>query len=133
MATFHLEVVTPDKSLVKEEVEMAICPGTEGEFGILPNHISLLAALRIGALRYRKDGKDYTLFIGGGFVDMHNNKCSVLAESAERTEDIDLARAEEARKRAEIRLNEKKSDVDEIRARIALKKAILRLQLGGRA
>lgn len=132
MATFHLEVVTPDKSLVNEDVEMAICPGSEGEFGILPNHISLLAALKIGALRYRQNGREHTLFIGGGFVDMHNNKCSVLAESAEKTEDIDLARAEEARKRAEIRLNEKRSDVDEIRARIALKKAILRLQLGGK-
>lgn len=132
MATFHLEVVTPDKILVKEEVEMAVCPGTEGEFGILPNHISLLASLKIGALRYMRDGKETMLFIGGGFVDMHNNKCSVLAESAEKTEDIDMARAEEARKRAELRLAEKKSDVDEIRARIALKKAILRLQLAGR-
>lgn len=131
MATFHLEVVTPDKILVKDEVEMVLCPGTEGEFGILPNHISLLAALKIGAMRYRKEGKDTVLFIGGGFVDMHNNNCSVLAESAERTEDIDRARAEEAKKRAELRLADKKSDIDEIRAQIALKKAIMRLQLSG--
>lgn len=131
MATFHLEVITPDKILVKEEVEMALCPGTEGEFGILPNHISLLASLKIGVMRYRKEGKDTTLFIGGGFVDMHNNKCSVLAESAERTEDIDKTRAEEAKKRAELRLADKQANIDEIRAQIALKKAILRLQLAG--
>lgn len=132
MATFHLEVVTPDKVLVKEEVEMAVCPGTEGEFGILPNHISLMAALKIGALRYMSAGKETTLFIGGGFVDMHNNTCNVLAESAERTEDIDKSRAEAARKRAELRLAEKKSELDVIRAQIALKKAIMRLQLAGR-
>ena len=131
MATFHLEVITPDKVLVNEEVEMAVCPGTEGEFGILPNHISLLAALKIGALRYKSENREQTLFIGGGFLDVHNNKCSVLAESAEKTEDIDTARAEAALKRAEMRLNDKHGDLDEIRARIALKKAILRLQLAG--
>lgn len=133
MATFHLEVITPDKILMNEEVESVVCPGTEGEFGVLPNHISLLAALNIGALRYKKEGKESILFIGGGFLDVHNNKCSVLAESAERTEDIDASRAREAMKRAELRLGEKKSDVDEIRARIALKKAILRLRLAGQS
>ena len=129
MAVFLLEVVTPDKTVLKKDVEMAICPGTEGEFGILPNHVSLLSALKIGPLVYREDGKDETLFIGGGFVDMNNNVCSVLAESAERADDIDEARAKAAKERAELRLAQKEENIDVLRAEAALHRAIIRLQI----
>lgn len=129
MATFLLEVVTPDKTVVKEEVDMAICPGSEGEFGVLPHHVSLLSSLRIGPLRYRQGDKDNVVFISGGFVDVNNNKCSVLAESAELVDNIDVARAKAAKERAERRLQEKKDDLDELRAELALRRAIMRLQL----
>lgn len=129
MAKFLLEVVTPDKTVLKEDVEMAICPGSEGEFGVLPHHVSLLSALKIGPLRYRKDGKDDVMFISGGFLDMNNNICSILAESAEKASDIDVARAMEAKKRAEERLAQKKDDLDELRASTALHRAIMRLQI----
>lgn len=129
MATFLLEVVTPDKTVVKEEVDMAICPGSEGEFGVLPHHVSLLSSLRIGPLRYRQGDKDKVVFISGGFVDVNNNKCSVLAESAEVAENIDIARAQAAKERAEKRLQEKKDDLDELRAELALQRAVMRLQL----
>lgn len=129
MATLLLEVVTPDKTVLKEDVEMAICPGSEGEFGVLPNHASLLSSLRMGPLRYRKGDRDDVLFISGGFLDMHANVCSVLAESAEKADDIDKARAQAAKERAERRLAEKKEDLDEARATLALQRAILRLQL----
>lgn len=129
MATLLLEVVTPDKTVLKEDVEMAICPGSEGEFGVLPNHASLLSSLRMGPLRYRKGDRDDVLFISGGFLDMHANVCSVLAESAEKADDIDKARAQAAKERAEHRLAEKKEDLDEARATLALQRAILRLQL----
>lgn len=133
MATFLLEIVTPDKIVLKEEVEMAICPGVEGEFGVLPHHISILAALRIGALRYRANNQEETVFIGGGFLDMNENKCNVLAESAERAKDIDVSRAQQARERAEARLKGKKEDLDEIRANVALKRAIMRLNIANKA
>lgn len=133
MATFLLEVVTPDKTVVKEDVEMAVCPGSEGEFGILPHHVSLLSALKTGPLRYNGGNGETTLFISGGFVDVNNNVCSVLAESAERAGDIDKARAMAAKKRAEERLAARDSDVDEIRAEAALKRAIMRLQIAGQA
>lgn len=129
MATLRLEVVTPDKKVLDEDVEMVTCPGTEGEFGVLPHHVSLLSALKIGVLVYKKDGKGENVFINGGFADVNNNKCSVLAESAERAADIDKARAEEARKRAEKRLAEKKENLDEARATLALQRALMRLHI----
>lgn len=129
MSKFLLEVVTPDKAVVKEEVEMVICPGTEGEFGLLPHHVSLLAALRIGTLRYKKDDQEQSVFVSGGFVDMNNNVCSVLVESAEKAGDIDEARARAAKERAEARLQAQDEYLDEVRAELALKRAIARLQL----
>ena len=129
MATLQLQVVTPDKTVVNEEVETVICPGLLGEFGIMPNHAPLLAALKIGRLIYRTKGQDHHLFIGGGFADVHKNICSVLAESAEAAEDIDEARAEAAKKRAQERLSQKSNDLDEVRAEIALERAVMRLHI----
>lgn len=132
MSTLQLEVVTPDKTVVSEAVEMVICPGVEGEFGVLPQHVSLLSALKIGDLRYRVNGKDEHVFISGGFADVNNNVLSVLAESAEKAEDIDEARAKAAKERAEKRLAEKSSNIDEVRANAALTRAIVRLHMLGR-
>ena len=129
MSTLQLEVVTPDKTVVSEAVEMAVCPGVEGEFGVLPQHVSLLSALKIGDLRYRVNGKDEHVFISGGFADVNNNVLSVLAESAEKAKDIDEARAQAAKERAEKRLAEKSDNVDEARAYSALARAIVRLQI----
>ena len=102
MGTLQLEVVTPDKTVVSGEVEMAVCPGIEGEFGVLPKHVSLLSALKIGGLRYRADGKDGHVFISGGFADVNNDVLTVLAESAEMADSIDTARAMAAKERAEM-------------------------------
>ncbi|MBQ7738491.1 MAG: F0F1 ATP synthase subunit epsilon [Desulfovibrionaceae bacterium] len=129
MSTLQLEVVTPDKTVVSEAVEMAICPGVVGEFGVLPNHVSLLSALKIGDLRYRVNGKDEHVFISGGFADVNNNVLSVLAESAEKAGDIDEARAKAAKERAEKRLAEKSENLDEARAHAALSRALVRLQI----
>ncbi|MBO4368695.1 MAG: F0F1 ATP synthase subunit epsilon [Desulfovibrio sp.] len=129
MSTLQLEVVTPDKTVVSDQVEMAICPGVAGEFGVLPNHVSILSALKIGDLRYRVNGKDEHVFISGGFADMNNNVLSILAESAEMAKDIDEARAKAAKERAEKRLAQKSDTVDETRANAALQRAIVRLQV----
>lgn len=129
MAKLLLEVVTPDKTVLKEEVEMVICPGSEGEFGVLPHHVSLLSTLRIGELRYRNGDEDNSIFVSGGFIDVNNNICSVLAETAEHARDIDEARAMAARERAEQRLRDRTEEIDLIRAETALQRAIMRLQI----
>ena len=129
MAPVRLEVVTPDQTVINTDAEMVICPGVMGEFGVLPHHVSLLSALKIGSLRYRVDGKDEEIFIAGGFVDVNNNVCSVLAESAEHARDIDTARAMAAKERAERRLAQRDEDLDELRALIALQRATMRLQI----
>lgn len=129
MGTLQLEVVTPDKTVVSGEVEMAVCPGIEGEFGVLPKHVSLLSALKIGGLRYRTGGKDEHVFISGGFADVNNDVLTVLAESAELADSIDSARAMAAKERAEKRLASHDEKVDMTRAEAALQRAIVRLQL----
>ncbi|MBO4300174.1 MAG: F0F1 ATP synthase subunit epsilon [Desulfovibrio sp.] len=129
MGTLQLEVVTPDKTVVSTAVEMAVCPGVEGEFGVLPQHVSLLSALKIGGLKFRTEGKDQYVFISGGFADVNDNVLTVLAESAELAEDIDTARAQQAKERAEKRLAEHSERIDTVRAEASLQRAIMRLQL----
>lgn len=131
MGTLQLEVVTPDKTVVSAEVEMAVCPGVEGEFGVLPQHVSLLSALKIGELRYRAGGKDENVFISGGFADVNNNVLTVLVESAELAADIDAARAQAAKERAERRLAGQEQEVDLARAEAALQRAVTRLHVVG--
>ena len=129
MSALQLEVVTPDTTVVSAEVEMVVCPGVQGEFGVLPNHVSMLSALKIGDLRYRVNGKDEHVFISGGFADVNNNVMSVLAESAEKAADIDTARAQSAKERAEKRLAARDDKVDTVRAESSLQRAITRLQI----
>lgn len=129
MATIKLEIVTPDKTVVSEDVEMVICPGSEGEFGVLPHHAPLLSALKIGPVRYRADGKDEVIFASGGFVDVSGDKCSVLAETAERACDIDEARARASKERAEKRLADRSEELDEARATASLDRAMMRLKI----
>ena len=129
MGTLQLEVVTPDKTVVSAEVEMAVCRGVEGEFGVRPQHVAMLSALKIGDLRYRVNGKDENVFISGGFADVNNNVLSVLAESAELATDIDTARAQAAKERAEKRLSAHDDNLDQTRAEAALQRAVTRLHV----
>jgi F-type H+-transporting ATPase subunit epsilon len=125
----QLDVVTPDKQVVSQAVDYVSAPGVEGEFGVLPNHVSLLSALAIGALRFNAGGKSHYVFISGGFAEVSNNTVTVLAEAAELAEDIDQARAQAARSRAEKRLADKEEQVDNVRALAAMKRAITRLNV----
>ena len=129
MGTLQLEVVTPDKTVVSGPVEMAGCPGVQGEFGGLPKHVSLLSALKIGGLRYKSEGKEEHVFISGGFADVNNDVLTVLAESAELAANIDAARAMAAKERAEKRLSSHDEAVDTVRAEAALQRAVTRLHL----
>lgn len=132
-AKVQLEIVTPDRSLVREDVDEVQLPGSEGCFGVLPGHTPLLATLKVGDLWYRVGQDRRDLAVAGGFVEVLPDHVTVLAQVAERAEDIDFARAEAARKRAEERLARRESDIDFERARIAMMRALVRLQVVSRA
>jgi F-type H+-transporting ATPase subunit epsilon len=129
----QLEVVTPDRSLVREEVDEAQLPGAEGYFGVLPGHTPLLATLSVGELWYRVGSEKQFLAIAGGFAEVLPDRVTILAQVAERAEDIDKARAEAARKRAEERLSRPPAEFDFERARVALMRSLVRLQVASRA
>lgn len=125
-----LEVVTPQKAIVSEEVEIVVAPGSEGEFGALKGHTTFLTSLKIGTLRYKDAaGKERLLFINGGFAEVLPDKVTILAESAEYRQDIDVDRAAKAKERAEKRLEAKAADTDFVRAEVALKRAVHRLKI----
>ena len=125
-----LEVVTPQKAIVSEEVEIVVAPGSEGEFGALKGHTTFLTSLKIGTLRYKDaNGKERYLFINGGFAEVLPDKVTILAESAERRQDIDVERATRAKERAEKRLAAKSADTDLVRAEVSLKRAVHRLKI----
>ncbi len=129
-----LEVVTPEKSVVSEEVKTVIAPGSLGEFGVLIGHTPFLSTLKVGSLRYMDaNNTEKYIFISGGFAEALPDKVTVLAESAERRRDIDIQRAKTSLERAQKRLAEvsKKEDLDFMRAKAALERALHRLKLSG--
>lgn len=132
----QLEIVTPDRALVREEVDEVVVPGSEGELGILPGHTPLLATLKVGELWYRQGAEKHYLAVGFGFVEVLPERVTILAHVAERPQDIDTERAERAKRRAEERLSnaatDKESGVDFERARIAMMKSLIRLQVASR-
>ena len=128
-----LEIVTPDRALVTEQVDEVQIPGAEGYFGVLPGHAPLLATLQVGELWYRIGQEKHYLAIAFGFVEVLPDKVTVLARIAEREQDIDIARAEAAMSRAEQRIGEPRTDIDFERARIAMMKSLIRVQVASRA
>jgi F-type H+-transporting ATPase subunit epsilon len=132
-AHLTLEIVTPDRSVVTERVDEVEIPGAEGYFGVLPGHTPLLAMLKVGELWYRKGAEKSYLSIAFGFAEVLPDRVTILAQLAERPEEIDVARAEAARRRAEERLATPAPEIDFERARIALMKSLIRIQVSTRA
>lgn len=124
-----LDILTPERSVCCEDAEIVIARALDGEIGILPNHAPLVAALDIAPLRYRKDGVEHVVAVDGGFLEVKDNRVSVLTRSAETETEIDFARAEAARDRAERRLAAPTSDIDVERAELALRRALMRLKI----
>jgi F-type H+-transporting ATPase subunit epsilon len=131
-AHIDLQIVTPERLIVQEQVDEVQIPGSEGYFGVLPGHTPLLASLAVGELWYRKGAERTYLSIAFGFAEVLPDRVTILARLAERPEDIDVSRAEAARARAQERLEKGPSDVDYERARIALMKSLTRLQVSSR-
>ena len=129
MKTLTVSIVTPDGPVMEEPYEMVVCHAEDGELGILPNHIPLVAPLTISAVRLKKENSVEKLAINGGFLEVRPDKVTILAQSAEKPEDIDVQRAREAKDRAERRLQAKEDNIDYHRAELALKRAMNRLNV----
>ncbi|ROR03473.1 F0F1 ATP synthase subunit epsilon [Desulfosoma caldarium] len=127
-----LEVVTPVRKVLSEEVDMVVAPGEYGEFGALPNHIPFLTKLKIGELRFKAGGSTRFVAIMGGYAEVLPDKVTILATAAEEATDIDVIRAQAAKERAERRLREAKDRVEFARAQAALQRALTRLKVAAR-
>ena len=133
MASFALEIVTPERVVYSGQVTSLQVPGSEGSFGVLTGHTPLLTSLQMGALRFAEEGGgEVQMAVSGGFTEVGREQVTVLAETAERAEGLDVQRAESARQRAVERLAKRhEEEVDVARAQMALSRAINRLKLGG--
>jgi len=127
--TFMLEIVSPEDRLFKDEVQFVVVPEIYGELGVLRNHAPMIAALEVGVLRYTDaSGAIKKIALSGGFMEVMNNECRVLAETAERGSQIDVMRARAAKERAERRMESRTEDINLARAEAALQRAVARIK-----
>ncbi|SET24477.1 F-type H+-transporting ATPase subunit epsilon [Salinibacillus kushneri] len=131
MKTVTVSVVTPDGPVLENAYEMVSCKAENGELGILPGHIPLVAPLTISSVRLKKEGDEDELAVSGGFLEVRPDNVTILAQSAEKPGDIDVERARKAKERAERRLQSKQDDIDFKRAQLALQRAVNRLDIAG--
>ena len=129
MATLKLEIVTPESKVYSEDVDMVTLPGVEGEMGIFPMHVPLMTQLSAGEVTARKGGQDYFLAVGDGFVEVTGERVSILTDMAIKAENIDEAKAEEARRRAESRLAEKLDEAEVASVNAALAHSLAQLKV----
>lgn len=129
MATLKLEIVTPEAKVFSEDVEMVTLPGVEGELGIYPQHVPLMTQIAPGEVVVRKNGEDFFLAVGEGFVEIAADHVSVLADMAISVENIDEAQVEEARRRAEARLAEHLDEEETAKVQAALSHTLVQLRL----
>ncbi|MBM4293476.1 MAG: F0F1 ATP synthase subunit epsilon [Deltaproteobacteria bacterium] len=128
-----LEVVTPDRKVLATDADVVVCPGVEGQFGVLIGHVPFLSALEIGEMYYKLGGKTEYLFINGGFAEVTGAKVTIVAESAEMGKEIDVERARRAKERAEQRLAKAKTEaIDWTRAEAAMRRSLMRMKVAGR-
>ncbi|WP_428564840.1 MAG: F0F1 ATP synthase subunit epsilon [Solidesulfovibrio sp. DCME] len=124
-----LEIVTPERLVLGQDVESVTASGVAGEFTVLPLHVPFLSSLRIGSIAFRQHGAVHYVFVTGGFADVTPGRVLILAEVAELAREIDLVRARRSRERAEARLAGQREDVDFTRAKAALQRALTRIKL----
>jgi len=127
-----LDIVTAERVVFSDDVDVVVAPGVEGQLGILPHHAPLMTMLQPGELRVRKRGEEFSLAVSGGFLEVRPDRVIVLADTAERAEEIDIARAEEAKRRAQEELSRRPAEVDAARAEAALRRSLIRLKVSER-
>ena len=131
MAKLRLEILTADRLVFSGDVDAVIAPGTDGQLGILPHHMPLLALLRPGEIRGRMGDEVVHIAVSGGFMEVLTDQVNIFADTAERAEDIDLVRAEEARRRAEALLSRQTDILEFVKAEAALRRALVRIKVAG--
>ncbi|CAI6081932.1 F0F1 ATP synthase subunit epsilon [Cohnella sp. JJ-181] len=131
MSTLRLEIVTPERTVYDKDVNMVVARGVDGDLGIMPQHIPLVTPLKIAPVKAKIGNNDEYIAVHGGFMEVRKDKVVILAESAELGSDIDVHRAQQAKERAQDRLNHKQSEVDHRRAELALQRALTRIRVGG--
>ena len=131
-SSLTFELVTPERAIVREAVEEVQIPGAGGYFGVLPGHTPLLATLQVGELWFRQGSERFFVSVAFGFAEVLPDRVTVLAQMAERAEEVDVDRAEAAQQRAQARLERRAADVDVERARIALLKSLVRLRVASK-
>ena len=132
MATLRLEIITAERQVFADDVNVVVAPGIEGELGILPHHAPLMTILKPGELLIKKDSKETYMSVSGGFLEIRPDKIIVLADACERAEEIDIERAEAAKRRAEERLKTHPPDVDMAQVQAALLRSLVRLKVAER-
>ncbi len=132
MPKLKFDIVTAERMVYSDDVDVVIAPGVEGQLGILPNHASLLTMLQPGELVVRKEGEETEMFVSGGFLEVMQNRVTLLADVAERAEEIDIARAEEAKRRAEEQIKQAPPEMDLAVAEAALRRALARIKIAER-
>jgi len=125
----HVEIVAAERRVLEDDVDEIVAPTPDGQIGILPRHAALLTLLVPGEMRLKKGDQESVLAIGGGFLEVANNRVTILVDSAERAEEIDVARAEEARRRATDRVQSRNREVDLDRAQMALSRSMARIRV----
>ena len=127
--SIKLDIVTAERVVFSDDVDVVVAPGVEGQLGILPHHAPLMTMLQPGELRVRKGEEEFSLAVTGGFLEVRPDRVIVLADAAERAEEIDIARAEEAKRRAEEQLRQRVPEVDASRVEASLRRALARLDV----
>ena len=129
MSSIKLDIVTAERVVFSDDVDVVVAPGIEGQLGILPHHAPLMTMLAPGELRVRRGGEEFSLAVSGGFLEVRPDRVIVLADAAERAEEIDIARAEEAKRRAQEQLSRRTPAVDATLAEAALRRSLARLKV----
>jgi len=132
VSSVKLDIVTAERVVYSDDIDVVVAPGVEGQLGILPHHAPLMTTLQAGELRVRKGGEEFFLAISGGFLEVRPDRIIVLADAAERAGEIDVARAEEAKRRAEEQLRQQPPGVDAAQAEAALRRSLVRLKVAER-
>ncbi|MBM7622901.1 F0F1 ATP synthase subunit epsilon [Sporohalobacter salinus] len=130
--TVQVDILTAERTVYSEEVEMVIVPAIDGDLGVLPNHAPLVTGLDIGKIRIKKDGEEIKLATSGGFMEVKPDQVNILADTAEFPDEIDIKRAKDAKNRAENRLQKNKDRINDTRAEVALQRAINRIDVANK-
>ena len=132
MATLRLEIITAERQVFSDDVNTVVAPGVEGELGILPHHAPLITMLKPGEVLIRKDSEETYMSVSGGFLEVRPDKILILADACERAEEIDIERAEAAKRRAEERLKTRTPEIDVAQVQAALLRSLVRLKVAER-